>query len=62
MNHLISGEEINIDWQQVHLIDKNDSGDEEWRIDGDGEDGKKYTAVGSYQDDELEDVNDIELL
>lgn len=60
MRHLINEEEVEVQWDKVFLIDKHDSGCSDWAIEGEGSDGYFYEAQGSYQDDELMDVTEIE--
>ena len=61
MTYLISGEEIEITWQSVELIENHGSGCTEHALVGEGSDGNTYIATGTYQGDELEEVNDIEI-
>ena len=62
MNHFISEEEINIEWDRTQLIDNHGSGCSEWIVEGEGSDGKKYTGTCQYQSDQLISVDEIELL
>jgi hypothetical protein len=61
MKHTINDTEVDIDWSQYFLEENHGSGCTEWAINGEDENGNKYTAIGSYQDDELIEVTDIEL-
>lgn len=59
-NYLISGEEVNIEWQIYDLIENHGSGCAYFALSGKGDNGKNYQATGIYQGDELEEVEDIE--
>jgi len=62
MKHIIDNKEVNIDWEQVEIIDNHGSGCVDWMIKGEDEDGIEYWADGNYQDGELMEVSDIEIL
>lgn len=62
MKHEIDGKIIDIDWEQVEIIDRHDSGCVNWMVKGFGDDGKEYYGDGSYQSDELFEVTEIEEL
>lgn len=60
MKHLISGEEVNIEWERHEKIESHDSGCSYWALFGEDDLGNKYIATGVYQSDELVDVEEIE--
>ena len=62
MKHEINGVIVSIDWEQVGVIDNHGSGCVDWMVKGDSDDGKEYYADGNYQDGELVEVSDIELM
>lgn len=62
MKHTINGELRNIDWEQVEKIENFGSGCVDWSIEGFDEEGNQYSANGNYQDGELAEVTDIELI
>lgn len=53
-------EQIKIEWQQRHLEENHGSGCTYWIVDGEDDNGNKFTGLGNYQGDELIDVTDIE--
>lgn len=60
MKHIIDGKEVNIEWEQLEIIERHDSGCVDWLVKGYGDDGIEYFGEGNYQDDELIDVIEIE--
>ena len=60
MKHIINNREVNIDWEKDEIIDKHDSGCEDWAVRGESDNGSLYYGQGNYQDDELIDVFEIE--
>jgi len=61
MESLINNQ-TEIDWQQINMEENHGSGCTEWYIEGYDDNNNLYGAIGSYQDDELVDVLDIEKL
>ena len=61
MKHIIDGVGVNIDWDKLELIERHDSGESDWIVNGYGDDGKEYFGDGNYQHDELINVTEIEL-
>lgn len=49
-----------ISWEKYEKVESFGSGTSEWNIVGEDEDGKQYSAVGTYLDGELVEVTDIE--
>jgi len=62
MKHTIEGIEVEIEWEQEFMIENHGSGDEEWAVIGEGDDGRMYYGDGNYQHGELIDVIEIEKL
>lgn len=62
MKHIIEGQEVDIDWEQVEIIDNHGSGCIDWMVKGTGDDGKEYYGDGNYQSGELIEVTEIEEL
>jgi len=61
MKHTINNIEVDIDWEQMELIENHGSGCKEWAINGEDAEGNKYSAMGTYQDDELEEITDVQM-
>lgn len=51
-----------IDWEQITMEENHGSGFTEWYIEGYDNENNLYGAIGSYTNDELVDVLDIEKL
>lgn len=62
MNHLVYGEEVTIDWEKSDLIKDHGSGCCHYLLIGIGSDGNEYEAVGVYQGDDLQEVENIETI
>jgi hypothetical protein len=60
MKHTINDKQVEIGWEQSDLIDNHGSGCKEYMVIGYDDQGKKYIGSGTYQDDELIEVLDIE--
>lgn len=61
-NHLVYGEEVNIDWEKSDFIENHGSGCKYYLLIGEGSDGKEYQATGIYQGDELQEIENIETI
>ena len=62
MKHTINDKQVEIDWEQSDLIDNHGSGCKEYMVIGSDGQGIEYIGSGTYQDDELIEVTDIELI
>jgi hypothetical protein len=60
MKHTVNNTEVDIDWERIELVERHDSGCTEWNMSGVDKDGKYYIGSGTYQDDELIEVTDVE--
>lgn len=60
MNHLISNEEVNIEWERIALEENHGSGCTFYHLHGEGDNGKTYVATGIYQNDDLIEIEEIE--
>jgi len=58
-NHLVYGEEVNIDWEKSDLIENHGSGCCYYLLIGIGGDGNEYQATGIYQGYELQVIKGI---
>lgn len=60
MKHTINDIVIDIDWGKAFFIENHGSGCKDYGVVGIGDDGNSYSGDGTYQDDELIEVTDIE--
>lgn len=60
MKHTVNGIEVEISWEKIELVERHDSGCTEWNMSGVDKDENYYRGSGTYQDDELIEVDDVE--
>lgn len=60
--HNVLGEDVTIEWEKSERIERHDSGCAHFLLIGLGSDGQEYEAVGVYQGDELQDIENIQTI
>ena len=60
MKHTVNNTEVEISWTKIEMVERHDSGCTEWNISGVDEHENYYGGSGTYQDDELIEVIDVE--
>lgn len=60
--HNVLGEDVTIEWEKSERIERHDSGCAHFLLIGLGSDGQEYEAVGVYQGDELQGIENIQTI